>query len=77
MSIVCQDVVGRCSLIDVLEEAVLLGRPIAVRLFSGPTFIDEVIDVITEQGDDFAVFRNHERVSVGDIGAVTRSEPGR
>jgi hypothetical protein len=75
MTVVSQDSVGRCSLIDVLEEAVLVGKPIAVRLASGQTFIDEVVDVVTERGDDFAVFRSHERVSVGEIGAVTRCEP--
>ncbi len=74
MSRMSQDDVGRCDFIDVLEEAVLRRRPVAVQLREGGTFIDEVVDVVTEQGDDFAVFRSHARVPVGDILAVTREE---
>jgi Rho-binding antiterminator len=74
MSVVSQDQVGRCSLIDVLEEAVLVARPVAVRLRSGETFLDTVADVVTEGGDDFAVFRSHGRVAVGQIEALTRAE---
>ncbi|MCI0574053.1 MAG: hypothetical protein L0Y66_25240 [Myxococcaceae bacterium] len=75
MTRICKDDVGRCGLIDVLEEAVLTRRPLAVQLASGETLIDQVVDVVTEGGDDFAVFRTHPRVSVGDIIAVTRAEP--
>ena len=75
MTRMCQDEVGRCDFIDVLEEAVLRRRPVAVQLRAGEAFIDEVVDVVTEQGDDFAVFRSHARVPVGDILAVTREEP--
>ncbi|MFP2925935.1 hypothetical protein ACLESO_12100 [Pyxidicoccus sp. 3LG] len=75
MSRMSQDEVGRCDFIDVLEEAVLFRRPVAVQLRAGDTFIDQVVDVVTEQGDDFAVFRSHARVPVGDILAVTREPP--
>lgn len=75
MTRICQDEVGRCDFLDVLEEAVLRRRPVAVQLREGEAFIDEVVDVVTEQGDDFAVFKAHERVSVGEIRAVTRAEP--
>jgi hypothetical protein len=75
MSRICQDAVGRCSFIDVLEEAVLVRRPVAVQLHSGETFIDRVVDVVTEGGDDFALFHAHPRVRVGDILAATRAEP--
>jgi hypothetical protein len=70
----CQDEVGRCDFIDVLEEAVLRKRSVAVQLRNGGTFIDEVVDVVTEDGDDFAVFKSHPRVSVGAVFAVTRAE---
>jgi Rho-binding antiterminator len=75
MTRMCQDELGRCDFIDVLEEAVLRHRPVAVELRGGETFIDQVMDVVTERGDDFAVFRAHPRVPVGDILAVTRAEP--
>jgi len=72
-----QDQVGSCSFIDVLEEAVLRKRPVAIELRDGTTFIDQVTDVTTESGQDFAVFRSHARVAVGDIAAATRAEPPR
>ncbi len=74
MTLMSQDDVGRCDFIDVLEEAVLRRRSVAVQLRAGEAFIDEVVDVVTEQGDDFAVFRSHARVPVGDILSVTREE---
>jgi Rho-binding antiterminator len=73
MTRICQDDVGRCDFLDVLEEAVLRHRPVAVQLREGEAFIDEVVDVVTEQGDDFAVFKTHARVPVGNILAVTRA----
>lgn len=74
MTRLCQDDVGRCDFLDVLEEAVLRRRPVAVQLRAGDAFTDEVVDVVTEQGDDFAVFRSHARVPVGDILSVSRED---
>jgi Rho-binding antiterminator len=75
MTRICQDDVGRCDFIDVLEEAVLRHQPVEVHLRGGEAFTDEVVDVVTERGDDFAVFKSHERVPVGDILSVTRARP--
>jgi hypothetical protein len=75
MSRICQDDIGRCDFIDVLEEAVLRRRPVAVELREGETFIDQMVDVVTEAGVDFAVFRSHPRVAVVEIAAVSRSRP--
>jgi len=72
-----QDALGSCSFIDVLEEAVLVKRPVAIELRDGTTFIDQVTDVTTESGQDFAVFRSHARVAVREIAAATRAEPPR
>jgi Rho-binding antiterminator len=77
MSKLEQDEVGSCSFIDVLEEAVLVKRPVAIELRDGTTFIDHVTDVTTESGQDFAVFRSHSRVPVREIAAATRAEPPR
>ena len=74
MSLLSQDELGRCSFIDVLEEAVLRRRPIGVRLRGGDAFIDVVVDVVTEAGADYAVFRDHSRVAVREIEACTRAE---
>lgn len=75
MAVICQDAVGRCSFIDVLEEAALLHRPVAVALRGGERFIDVVADVVTENHEDYAVFRSHPRVSVTEIVAATRCDP--
>ena len=75
MTVICQADVGRCSFIDVLEEAALLRRPVAVALRSGERFIDVVADVVTENHEDFAVFRARHRVAVTEIAAATRCDP--
>ena len=77
MSLMYQDEVGRCSFIDVLEEAVLRRRPVAVETRGGTTFIDHVVDVVTENGQDFVVFKVHPRMSVLDLRAVTRADAAR
>lgn len=75
MTLICQDDVGRCSFIDVLEEAALLHRPVAVALRGGERFIDVVTDVVTENHEDYAVFAAHDRVAVTEIAAATRVDP--
>lgn len=75
VAVICQDSVGRCSFIDVLEEAVLVRRPVAVALRGGERFIDRVTDVVTEDHEDYAVFANHDRVAVSRIAAATRADP--
>lgn len=75
MSLLNQDEVGGCSFIDVLEEAVLRRAPIGVKLRSGEAFIDVVVDVLTESGSDYAVFRDHPRVKVSEIFGCSRAEP--
>jgi transcriptional antiterminator Rof (Rho-off) len=70
---ICQDQVGRCSFIDVLEEAALRKTHVAVALRDGTAFIDKVKDVVTENHEDYAVFENHERVAVTEIEAATRA----
>jgi Rho-binding antiterminator len=74
MTRICQDEVGRCDFIDVLEEAALRRGSVSVHLREGEAFIDEVVDVVTEKGEDFAVFKSHERVPVGAILSVTRAQ---
>jgi Rho-binding antiterminator len=74
MSRICQDDVGPCDFIDVLEETVLRRRPVAVQLRAGEAFIDQMLDVVTEAGREFAVFRSHGRVPVSQIAAVSRAE---
>ncbi len=72
-----QDELGRCDFIDVLEEAVLRRRPVQVQLRTGEAFTDQLVDVLTESGDDFAVFREHPRVPVGQLAALGSEDPPR
>lgn len=65
----------RCDVIDLLEESVVTGRPVQVELRGGRRFVDHVRDVITENGEDWACFRAHERVPVSDIVFCARAEP--
>lgn len=73
MTVYCQDDIGRCSLIDVLEEAVLVGAPVALALRDGSRFIDRLLDVVTEGGEDYAIFAGRARVAVSEIAAATRA----
>lgn len=66
-----QDALGRCDFIDVLEEAVLRGKPVAVELRDGSAFVDRLRDVLTEQGADVAVFESRGRVGVEAIRTVS------
>jgi Rho-binding antiterminator len=66
---------NRCDFLDVLEESAATHRAVSVALQDGSRFVDEVKDVVTEGGEDYAVFRAHDRVAVSDISDCTRSEP--
>ena len=73
MERICQAAVGRCSFIDVLEEAALRKTHVAVALYDGTAFIDKVKDVQTENHEDYAVFATRGRVRVSAIEAATRA----
>ena len=70
---ICQDHVGRCSFIDVLEEASLRKTRVAISLRDGTAFIDKVKDVVTENHEDYAIFENHDRVAVTEVASATRA----
>ena len=67
--------VDRCDFIDVLEESVTTGKNVAVSLRGGQHFIDRVRDVVTQDGEDWAIFRDHAWVSVSDIEECIRAQP--
>jgi Rho-binding antiterminator len=68
-------VVDRCDIIDLLEEAVTLRRAVAVEVVGDRRFQDHVRDVITESGEDYAVFADHGSIAVSDIRRAARAEP--
>jgi hypothetical protein len=65
----------RCDFVDLLEESVVTGRNVAVSLRGGQHFIDRVKHVLTQNGEDWAVFRDHDWVAVSDILDCVRAEP--
>jgi hypothetical protein len=66
---------GRCEFLDLLEEAVVLDRPVEVELKNGAHFEDHVREVVTEDGEDWAVFVDHSRVAVSAISDCRRAGP--
>lgn len=68
-----RDLARSRDFLDVLEEAVLRRTGVAVILRNGEIFFDVVMDVVTREGVDRALFRNRGEVPVREI----RSPPGR
>lgn len=64
-----------CDFLDVLEEAAVLKSAVSINLRHGGHFEDRVRDVVTEEGQDFAVFAAHGRVRLHDIASATRARP--
>lgn len=69
-----QDEVGRCDFLDVLEEAAVRKQPVTARLKAGEEFTDTVMDVVTENHKDYAVFKAKGRIPVLDIASCTRAK---
>lgn len=67
--------VGTCDFIDVLEESAVGGTEVVIDLRHGHRFTDVVRDVVTEDGQDVAVFRSYGRVPIGDIADARRAQP--
>ena len=70
----CQKDVGCPGLIQGLKN--LLGRTrgqrqVRVELRDGLSFIDEVVEVVSERGVDVAVFKDNTRIEVTRIDAIT------
>ena len=57
----------RCDFIDMLEESAKIHRPLTVTLKGHTHFSEAVRDVVTEDGADYVIFRDHGRVAVTDI----------
>ena len=68
-------IVEKCDFLDVLEEAAVLGTEVLVDLRDGGHFKDGVREVITENGQDFALFKAHGRLPVHTLSAARRAAP--
>jgi Rho-binding antiterminator len=64
-----------CDVVDELEASVRLRRALRVTLKSDRHFVDQASDVVTESGEDWAIFRQHGRVRVRDISFCAPAEP--
>ena len=72
----CQKDVGCPGLIQGLKNLLgrgrgSAGRQVRVELRDGLSFIDEVVEVVSERGVDVAVFKDNSRVEVTHIDAIT------
>jgi transcriptional antiterminator Rof (Rho-off) len=67
---------SRCDYLDVLEEAAVFHRRVEVALRSGLVFADRVRDVVTEDGEDYAIFAAHERTPITEIAECWRAGEG-
>lgn len=62
-----QDVMGSDEFLDVLEQAVLRGKQVAVELRDGTAFVDRISDLVAADGKDVAVFEARGRIAVESI----------
>ncbi len=67
--------VNQCDFVDVLEESAVGGTEVLIDLRHGGQFTDVVRDVVTEGGQDFAVFRAHGRMAMHTISDARRAHP--
>jgi Rho-binding antiterminator len=66
---------GRCDFVEVLGQSVAGGYNVAVGVRGGQYFIDRVKDVVTQDGEDWVIFRDHAWVAVSDIEECIRACP--
>jgi hypothetical protein len=57
----------RSDVLDVLEESARLKRPVYVELRGGTAFTDQARWVVSEDGQDWAVFRIYDTIPVSKI----------
>ncbi|HET6281592.1 MAG TPA: hypothetical protein VFH73_11505 [Polyangia bacterium] len=68
-------IVGACDFLDVLEESAVLRSAVLIELRNGAHFTDTVRDVVTEDGEDFALFHDHGRMPLHAISDARRAHP--
>lgn len=63
------------DVIDMVEESVMLRRPIWVELRDGRVFEDRAQEIIKWNGADHVVFHDHELTPLHAISTVRRGRP--
>jgi hypothetical protein len=65
--------VGSCAFVDALEEASVRGTAVDVTLADGVTFRDVVLEVVTREGRNHAVFQQRGTVPAEHVVSMTRA----
>jgi Rho-binding antiterminator len=65
----------RCDVLDLLKESARLHRSLVVELKGGRRFVDQARDVVSENREEWVVFRAHDRVPVRDIAFCGPAQP--
>ena len=63
-----------CDVLDRLEEAVLRRSSVRVTLQDGRTFVDDVREVVTENGHDYGVFSGAGKIDVKQMSNCERAD---
>ncbi len=63
------------DIIDMVEESVMMRRPIVVELRDGRVFEDRAQEIIKWNGEDHVVFHDHELTPLHSITSVQRGRP--
>jgi hypothetical protein len=72
--VIVQATVGRCGILDVLEEAAVWRTRVSVGLADGSELHDIVTDVVTSGGSDRAVFSGGASIPLESIVWMTRAQ---
>jgi transcriptional antiterminator Rof (Rho-off) len=65
----------RCDLLDMLEEAALADQPLEIHLRDGETMQTRVREVLTRDGEDYAILEDGACLSVSTIAECRRRVP--
>ena len=63
------------DVIDMIEESVMMKRPVVVRLRDGRVFEDRATEIVKWHGEDHVVFHDHELTPLGAISDIQRGRP--
>ena len=66
--------VDRCDFLDVFEEAAVQKSAVLIQLTDGRHLTDRVRDVVTEDGEDFAVLESYGRLPLQAVSNAQRAE---
>jgi Rho-binding antiterminator len=68
-------ILDRCDISDELEESARLGRELIVELKGGHRFVDRARELVSDDREEWAVFRQHALVRVADISFCAPAHP--